>query len=703
MSYKRSRASFEADRAGSQRQPPFAFYGTPLPPLDSDTRDDGTYVPIWKQEVRDERGRKRLHGAFTGGFSAGYFNTVGSKEGWTPSTFVSSRSDRKKDGTTTTQQRPEDFMDDEDIADMQESQKLQTQSDFAGFGSTAEHGARQGLMFDIFRPTGDTMGVKLLQRMGWKPGQGLGPKIRRTMRGDEGASDDGGKHLFAPDDVLMVTFDKKTDKYGIGWAGEQRLDVSAESKTKTSSGVDDDNSDDNSDESALRARKSGKKSGKAKKTGFGVGILNDTGSDDEDPYEMGPKISYNRIIGGDKKKRKGGITANTSSQTVSKPVFLSQRLLNKQSKTGFRRCHDGRLPLDGFILAAQSLTLDEGEKYTPPPVPEGWKPSRLSSSDAGITKPTYRSTADAARNSALDPAQRASLLGEKPLPGKSIFDFISPAVRDRLAAATNTSLPQGKGETAPPGFEPSPAALQKSMWDLVPRIDRLTAEAALTRAAQGWMPYAEDPAKRERYRAFLETTTGARSEIPIRAPSASNDDWQKEMGEFAQAAQVFRPVSGLMASRFTSAKYEGPKEASDMPDRKEKESRDENAEKEDPAVQAARLGMFGPLTRSIAEFFPTRLACKRFGVKAPAHVLHQPDEKAGPDVVGDKVIEEMVAQAAAAAGSARESSDDKEPVHLPQAVAQPAVVDVERNDALEGERAGDDLFRAVFGSDDEDD
>jgi len=60
---------------------PFVFYGQPLPPLDPEIRDDGTYVPLWKQEVRDEKGRKRLHGAFTGGFSAGYFNTVGSKEG----------------------------------------------------------------------------------------------------------------------------------------------------------------------------------------------------------------------------------------------------------------------------------------------------------------------------------------------------------------------------------------------------------------------------------------------------------------------------------------------------------------------------------------------------------------------------------------------------------------------------------------------
>lgn len=39
---------------------------------------------------------ERFHGAFTGGFSAGYFNTVGSENnaGFQPSTFVSSRSSR---------------------------------------------------------------------------------------------------------------------------------------------------------------------------------------------------------------------------------------------------------------------------------------------------------------------------------------------------------------------------------------------------------------------------------------------------------------------------------------------------------------------------------------------------------------------------------------------------------------------------------
>lgn len=69
MAGKRSRAAFEADLQAQQS--PYAFYGTPLPPLDAGIRDDGSYAPLWKQEVTDDRGRKRLHGAFTGGFSAG--------------------------------------------------------------------------------------------------------------------------------------------------------------------------------------------------------------------------------------------------------------------------------------------------------------------------------------------------------------------------------------------------------------------------------------------------------------------------------------------------------------------------------------------------------------------------------------------------------------------------------------------------------
>lgn len=82
-------------------------------------------TPVWKQEVTDERGRKRLHGAFTGGFSAGYFNTVGSKGGWQPSTFVSSRNSRYQGN----EQKALDYMDEEDLEEIEDDRQLRIRSD----------------------------------------------------------------------------------------------------------------------------------------------------------------------------------------------------------------------------------------------------------------------------------------------------------------------------------------------------------------------------------------------------------------------------------------------------------------------------------------------------------------------------------------------------------------------------------------------
>lgn len=67
-------------------------------------------IRIEDQIVTDENGKRRFHGAFTGGFSAGYWNSVGSKEGWRPAEFKSSRSNRQA-----REQKPEDFMDEEDL------------------------------------------------------------------------------------------------------------------------------------------------------------------------------------------------------------------------------------------------------------------------------------------------------------------------------------------------------------------------------------------------------------------------------------------------------------------------------------------------------------------------------------------------------------------------------------------------------------
>ncbi len=51
--------------------------GTPFSEKDIEEKA----APVWQQIVTDENGKRRFHGAFTGGFSAGYWNTVGSAEG----------------------------------------------------------------------------------------------------------------------------------------------------------------------------------------------------------------------------------------------------------------------------------------------------------------------------------------------------------------------------------------------------------------------------------------------------------------------------------------------------------------------------------------------------------------------------------------------------------------------------------------------
>ncbi|MCJ1430094.1 hypothetical protein MMC29_008009, partial [Sticta canariensis] len=409
MAYKRSRATFEADL--QHQQSPYVTYGTPLPPLDPDTRDDGTYVPVWKQEVTDEQGRKRLHGAFTGGFSAGYFNTVGSKEGWTPSQFRSSRASRKKDAPVVPQ-KPEDFMDEEDVADAEESRKLQTSESFAGLGSTGEDRLLKEPMMDILKTTGDTMGVRLLRKMGWRDGQGIGPRVRRKARLDEEDDPGGGggqeTHLFAPENSRMISFMQKNDRKGLGFEGEGRL-----------ADVQNDGKDANSSAELLRleserdltigTQNTGVKKKKGEpRGGFGVGILNDNGSDDEDPYHIGPQISYNRVIGGDKKKRKpenGKTAANPLLST--KPVFVSKKASASKAGSGFRRCHDGRLPLDGFVLSQgkdPGSSLLSNNKYEPPAIPPDWKSSKASAKLTVPDRPiAYQSAAEIAKLSTLDP------------------------------------------------------------------------------------------------------------------------------------------------------------------------------------------------------------------------------------------------------------------------------------------------------------
>ncbi|KUI53560.1 G patch domain-containing protein 1 [Cytospora mali] len=731
MSYKRSRAEYEADL--QKQQSPFVVYGTPLPPLDSEARDDGSYVPVWKQEVRDERGRKRLHGAFTGGWSAGYFNTVGSKEGWTPSTFVSSRTNRakdkdNKDNKAAPQQRLEDFMDEEDLADAEEARRIQTSQAFAGLGASDNDVSRAGGLAGLFHIQGETMGTKLLKKMGWREGQGVGPKIRRKadldMGTKPGSGDASDTYLFAPENAAMIGFIRKTDRKGLGYEGGSKLAPLASSRSGQQS--DDDDSEDDGGFSLGRPKFLGSTGSKKKDSttargGIGIGVLNDTGSDDEDPYEVGPRISYNKILGGNKKKKKkeSGLSASINPAVKSIPKFVPKRTAAVKAALGIRKCHDGRPPLQGFVLGQEpdpliSMINADG-RYPPPEIPPDWKSRKKP--EATPVSSQYASTADAAKASQLDPTSRAALLGEKQLPGKSVFDFLTSSARDRLAEATGkTNLPQAKGEI-PAGYALSEEEKRRSLLDRIPKLDKQSAVGAMARGASGSGPYGDNDDKRSRYRAYLELQAGIRSEPLPRPAKMTADDWIQEMHEFFNVARIFRPMTGSMASRFTTSTSTSSSMATGSSDGKDGDVSllfKPPTKPEDPAEQAARMGMFGHMTRSSKDFYPSRLLCKRFNVKPPAHVQAErnTDTKRGAQTrpsdskpMTMTMIQDVPAVSVPGGGAPRGNNHQAPPpADQPRKEEDVVVVDTTRNDALEGKRAGEEVFKAIFGdsSDDED-
>ena len=246
--------------------------------------------------MRDEKGRRRLHGAFTGGFSAGYFNTVGSKEGWAPSTFVSSRGDRAKARAA----RPEDFMDEEDLAEMQEGRKLVDEHEEMDFGGTeselkkrasAEEEQKEcvlrllcvapsvltgrasditaALEASLAPAPKDSVGARILKKMGWRLGQGVGPRLtyaqRRAQQGPlapkEGDEDEEAKkHLYPRKDLPILLAPRKDNFHGLGYVPGMRLEEAV--------GQND-------------------RAGPQISAGFGLGALNDADEDDLDVYDTG--------------------------------------------------------------------------------------------------------------------------------------------------------------------------------------------------------------------------------------------------------------------------------------------------------------------------------------------------------------------------------------------------------------------------------
>ncbi|KAI0305795.1 hypothetical protein B0F90DRAFT_1872703 [Multifurca ochricompacta] len=676
----------------------FCLIGTPLPPLEK--KDANEFVPLWKQDVRDEKGRRRLHGAFTGGFSAGYFNTVGSKEGWTPSTFISSRSDRAKQKLS----RPEDYMDEEDLAELRESQIMagvKEQQERDAFGSTqsepTQGDSEQDIQRALMPPLEDSAGVRLLKKMGWRPGQGVGPRVSwrtrkiqdllaagKSINGvDIDALDDdeeAKRHLYPPRDTVVPRVQMKSDAYGLGYTAASGLNEGLGQKRPESKGP------------RLAA-------------GFGLGALNEAEDDDLDVYDLASRadrtyMPYDAVRDTDES---AVVSRDKSNQKVT--AMTQQRFLN------------GISLLPGFVLSGDPV---QKEQWFPmPEIPSGWKPDprrvwqKDPNADAATTSASTQ--ADAFGRRKLTPDQRGAILGETPLPStRSVFDYLSKEDRERIEHAA-AGLPPPTSDSTPTPAEARPAPSS------IPYIAPHIASAAL----KGFMPFTNDPPKQARYVAFLrsQSTPDHPELLPPQLSDQSSNAYHKELSDYAKSAAIFKPVSGAMASRFTTAAAveSDPKvkeglhqpvhepEPTPQPLQEEREREKELQRREDEPqsskAHAARTGMFGALTREVVPWQPSRLLCKRFGVKDPNPDITTDAPMPGASKNDSRIAEEALAEAnlQTTAGSAdpgpsstgRRTAHDLENIGLGED-------DSQGRDTLTYVRPSMDIFKAIFASDDED-
>lgn len=322
------------------------------------------------------------------------------------------------------------------------------------------------------------------------------------------------------------------------------------------------------------------------------------------------------------------------------------------------------------------------------------------------------------------------MLGETRLPAstRSVFEYLSQKDRERLQGFRTARAEGAIAPTpasAPHPSSPGPPSPQPGGLH-IPRLHPSVAKAALS----GFQPFTTDPFKQARYTAFLTfqadpATEGSENLGFGPLPGHSTEEFNKELQDYAKSATVFKPLSGAMAGRFRSAVVvemgpkvvEGlhqPTSFADDTAGGEEGAGGKQEEEEDPKMSAVRMGMYGPLTRTVTPWQPARLLCKRFGVKDPEVDLTAQAGEASADFefatgearrdAGPSGSGSAVPAMITAGTEGGEDQQEEQKSTGPRNLANVGLGEDETQgrDTLTYQRPAMDVFKAIFASDDED-
>ena len=478
--------------------------------------------------------------------------------GWVPSQFKSSRADKGDRGG----QKPEDFMDDEDRGAFGfAAEALKTKSGFqggeGGSGSSVLGSASGAFLEQLVKPVQGTVGERLLQAQGWKPGQGIGPKLTRQARNKRRGKGDEGKEkddpmlekykdfLFAPDETPIAVAKPKDNFFGIGYSGLARGTgaplVHGSSDYKVSFGG---------------GGKKGMKKFSITGEAFGIGA-------DEEDDDMSV---YNQ----------GGLAEYDFSLDVSGKEERREKRSKEQSRWGAPTSADMSANfLEGFKLARSQSLLKK--RYAPPQIPHDWTPKGRPSK----------------RRSRWDSSGDQDVARPQGVPLSQSRGGTNPSVEQRRSV-----------------LFPDQANKEVKVEDPIVPIKLPDFLKGEIKSDGSFKPFARNPEKQKRYDQYRICLENNNPEVLRSLQPRSMTEWEreKEKLEFERASMLFQPMKGVIGSRFVSA---GDSVTVD------EGGGTGEVVKKDGGVEAASIGMFGALTRIKEEWHPARLLCVRFNVAHP--------------------------------------------------------------------------------------
>lgn len=393
------------------------------------------------------------------------------------------------------------------------------------------------VLHNFLHPIKETIGVKLLRAMGWKPHQGVGERVtkkekkarkkkyeerkiygcvlpssskddgikRPSSAGEESSDDDDDEQLYAPHDVPPFLIKPKTNKFGLGYSG---LRSSLETEKGSSS------------DRFVLFEPTLKLTDKKKKLqiagqAFGVGAFE---NEDADIYGKDDMSQYDFVLGGDTSKKK-------SSNMLALP------------------CSD---VLDGFVRATQQDPLPK--PYPPPVLPKDFVPIHRSGVSRFDVKPLTEAQVRGLGRHDLNAHQRAAILNDvldmppeaqqEPTPA-TVSESTEPAkmtpaevvAQALIQIKKNIAAQQGKTELK--STEPAPPGVIDPYKEA--KVAKLKAFIDSSRTTSTFQPFARDMEKQYRFEAYSILVKNKRQdEFRLLQPD-NMTAWEQEREEVTQS------------------------------------------------------------------------------------------------------------------------------------------------------------------------